>query len=178
MHDLILKAYRIINIEKRLVDGERGTGWGFLVEFTDLETVNKDYGYVNGNVNFSVNDSAPFAIALNSDGSSQKASFDIDIEDVNYGNIVLEISSSEISELSVPDKSGAYIIDENTDSLEGYATEEELINFISSVVKNTGFAETDEEARAIIKSYLYGYSSPSSTYSSSDYNSNFDDIIY
>lgn len=149
-----------------------------LVEFTDLETVNKDYGYVNGNVNFSVNDSAPFAIALNSDGSSQKASFDIDIEDVNYGNIVLEISSSEISELSVPDKSGAYIIDENTDSLEGYATEEELINFISSVVKNTGFAETDEEARAIIKSYLYGYSSPSSTYSSSDYNSHFDDIIY
>lgn len=136
-----------------------------LVEFTDLETVNKDYGYVNGNVNFSVNDSAPFAIALNSDGSSQKASFDIDIEDVNYGNIVLEISSSEISELSVPDKSGAYIIDENTDSLEGYATEEELINFISSVVKNTGFAETDEEARAIVKSYLYGYPSPSSTYS-------------
>lgn len=149
-----------------------------LVEFTDLETVNKDYGYVNGNVNFSVNDSAPFAVALNSDGSSQKASFDIDIEDVNYGNIVLEISSSEISELSVPDKSGAYIIDENTDSLEGYATEEELINFISSVVKNTGFAETDEEARAIVKSYLYGYSSPSSTYSSSDYNSHFDDIIY
>lgn len=149
-----------------------------LVEFTDLETVNKDYGYVNGNVNFSVNDSAPFAVALNSDGSSQKASFDIDIEDVNYGNIVLEISSSEISELSVPDKSGAYIIDENTDSLEGYATEEELINFISSVVKNTGFAETDEEARAIVKSYLYGYPSPSSTYSSSDYNSNFDDIIY
>ncbi len=149
-----------------------------LVEFTDLETVNKDYGYVNGNLNFTVNDSAPFAVALNSDGSSQKASFDIDIEDVNYGNIVLEISSSEISELSVPDKSGAYIIDENTDSLEGYATEEELINFISSVVKNTGFAETDEEARAIVKSYLYGYSSPSSTYSSSDYNSNFDDIIY
>lgn len=149
-----------------------------LVEFTDLETVNKDYGYVNGNVNFSVNDSAPFAIALNSDGSSQKASFDIDIEDVNYGNIVLEISSSEIGELNVPDKSGAYIIDENTDSLEGYATEEDLINFISSVLKNTGFAETDDEARAIVKSYLYGYSSPASTYSSSDYNSGSDDIIY
>ncbi|MGN1036500.1 MAG: hypothetical protein ACI4PX_01875 [Ruminococcus sp.] len=149
-----------------------------LVEFTDLETVNKDYGYVNGNVNFSVNDSAPFAIALNSDGSSQKASFDIDIEDVNYGNIVLEISSSEIGELNVPDKSGAYMIDENTDSLEGYATEEDLINFISSIVKSTGFAETDEEARAIVKSYLYGYSSPSTVYSSSDYDNSFDDIIY
>ncbi|MBQ0051265.1 MAG: HRDC domain-containing protein [Treponema sp.] len=32
-----LKAHRIINIEKRLIDGERGTGWVFLVEYTDIE---------------------------------------------------------------------------------------------------------------------------------------------
>ena len=32
-----LKAHRIINVEKRLIDGERGTGWGFLVEYTDVE---------------------------------------------------------------------------------------------------------------------------------------------
>ena len=32
-----LKAHRIINVEKRLIDGERGTGWVFLVEFTDIE---------------------------------------------------------------------------------------------------------------------------------------------
>jgi superfamily II DNA helicase RecQ len=28
-----LKSHRIINVEKRLVDGERGTGWLFLVEY-------------------------------------------------------------------------------------------------------------------------------------------------
>jgi hypothetical protein len=28
-----LRSHRIINIEKRLIDGERGTGWVFLVEY-------------------------------------------------------------------------------------------------------------------------------------------------
>lgn len=32
-----LKSHRIINVEKRLIDGERGTDWVFLVEFTDIE---------------------------------------------------------------------------------------------------------------------------------------------
>jgi superfamily II DNA helicase RecQ len=28
-----LRSHRIINVEKRLIDGERGTGWAFLVEY-------------------------------------------------------------------------------------------------------------------------------------------------
>lgn len=28
-----LKSHRIVNVEKRLIDGERGTGWLFLVEY-------------------------------------------------------------------------------------------------------------------------------------------------
>lgn len=32
-----LKAHRIINVEKRLIDGERGTGWVFLVEYSDVD---------------------------------------------------------------------------------------------------------------------------------------------
>lgn len=147
-----------------------------LVEFTDLETVNKDYGYVNGNLNFSINDSAPFAVALNSGGSSQKASFDINVEDINYGKVDLEISSSEITELSVPDKSGAYIIDSNTSSLEGYATEEDIINFMAHVVKNIGFASTDEEARDIVNSYLYGFSTSGGAINSYDVTGNYGNI--
>ena len=34
-----LKSHRIINVEKRLIDGERGTGWVFLVEFTDQRDI-------------------------------------------------------------------------------------------------------------------------------------------
>jgi superfamily II DNA helicase RecQ len=32
-----LRSHRIINVEKRLVDGERGTGWAFLVEYGAAE---------------------------------------------------------------------------------------------------------------------------------------------
>jgi len=28
-----LRSHRIINVEKKLIDGERGTGWVFLVEY-------------------------------------------------------------------------------------------------------------------------------------------------
>ena len=31
--NLFLRSHRIVNVEKRLVDGERGTGWLFLVEY-------------------------------------------------------------------------------------------------------------------------------------------------
>ncbi|HHU35981.1 MAG TPA: hypothetical protein GXZ47_01995 [Treponema sp.] len=31
-----LRAHRIINVEKRLVDGERGTGWLFLIEYSTV----------------------------------------------------------------------------------------------------------------------------------------------
>ncbi|MDR1220973.1 MAG: HRDC domain-containing protein [Treponema sp.] len=32
-----LRSHRIVNVEKRLIDGERGTGWLFLVEFCGEE---------------------------------------------------------------------------------------------------------------------------------------------
>jgi len=28
-----LRSHRIVNVEKRIIDGERGTGWAFLVEY-------------------------------------------------------------------------------------------------------------------------------------------------
>lgn len=38
-----LKAHRIINVEKRLIDGDRGTGWIFLVEYTDSDPSKSSY---------------------------------------------------------------------------------------------------------------------------------------
>lgn len=38
-----LKSRRIINVEKRLIDGERGTGWVFLVEYSDNEGAKPSY---------------------------------------------------------------------------------------------------------------------------------------
>jgi superfamily II DNA helicase RecQ len=33
-----LRSHRIVNVEKRLIDGERGTGWVFLVEYGNEHT--------------------------------------------------------------------------------------------------------------------------------------------
>jgi len=35
-----LRSHRIVNVEKRLIDGERGTGWVFLVEYGNTESKN------------------------------------------------------------------------------------------------------------------------------------------
>jgi len=35
-----LRSHRIINVEKRLIDGERGTGWVFLVEYGNTDNKN------------------------------------------------------------------------------------------------------------------------------------------
>lgn len=141
-----------------LTFNEYGDDTKISVGFTDLETVNEEYGFMNGNFDISVDDSAPFSLTLTSDGSSQKASFVLDIEDMNYGSIDMEISENEIDSIEIPDKSQAFMIDENTNSFEGYATEDDLMNFIASIIKNIGFAQTDEEARDIVNGYIYGSS--------------------
>jgi superfamily II DNA helicase RecQ len=40
--NVFLRSHRIINVEKRLIDGERGTGWVFLVEYGGDGSVNKN----------------------------------------------------------------------------------------------------------------------------------------
>jgi superfamily II DNA helicase RecQ len=31
--NLFLRSHRVVNVEKRLIDGERGTGWVFIIEY-------------------------------------------------------------------------------------------------------------------------------------------------
>jgi superfamily II DNA helicase RecQ len=38
--NVFLRSHRIINVEKRLIDGERGTGWIFLIEYGNTEGKN------------------------------------------------------------------------------------------------------------------------------------------
>ena len=35
-----LRSHRIVNVEKRLIDGERGTGWVFLIEYGNTDNKN------------------------------------------------------------------------------------------------------------------------------------------
>lgn len=47
-----LKSHRIINVEKRLIDGERGTGWVFLIEYSDNEGARSSYNNTSSKVDY------------------------------------------------------------------------------------------------------------------------------
>jgi len=36
--NLFLRSHRIVNVEKKLIDGERGTGWVFLIEYGNMDS--------------------------------------------------------------------------------------------------------------------------------------------
>jgi superfamily II DNA helicase RecQ len=36
--NVFLRSHRIVNVEKKLIDGERGTGWAFLIEYGGNES--------------------------------------------------------------------------------------------------------------------------------------------
>jgi len=38
--NVFLRSHRIVNVEKRLIDSERGTGWVFLIEYGNIDTRN------------------------------------------------------------------------------------------------------------------------------------------
>ena len=46
-----LRSHRIVNVEKKLIDGERGTGWVFLIEYGNTENKNS-YGASSQRVDY------------------------------------------------------------------------------------------------------------------------------
>ena len=36
--NIFLRSHRIVNVDKRLIDGERGTGWVFLIEYGSTDS--------------------------------------------------------------------------------------------------------------------------------------------
>ena len=89
------------------------------VEFTDLETVDEKKGYINGVLTFVLPADTgvdPISINLNSDGSSQQISAVLDIDGTNYGTITLSVSAENGANPTIPDKSSAFIINDETDA--------------------------------------------------------------
>jgi len=47
-----LRSHRIVNVEKKLIDGDRGTGWLFLVEYGGTEGVKSNSGGTSQRVDY------------------------------------------------------------------------------------------------------------------------------
>ncbi|MDE6520310.1 MAG: hypothetical protein K2K91_07635 [Ruminococcus sp.] len=138
------------------------------VEFTDLETVDEKKGYMNGVLTFvlpqEVIDAEAdviFSISLNSDNSSQQIAIPLDIADKNYGTLTLSISSEIGAEPSMPDKSGAFVINDDTDAeLSDYVERDKMEEFIKNILLKVGFNEemATEGANDLGEELYYDYS--------------------
>ena len=147
--------------------------------FKNFEIVDAKKCYVNGDVTVVIPDVSPFSFKLSTDGKSQELNFDINVNDVNYGNINLTFSSDENGEATAPNADEAFMIDTKSSvDFSKYVSEADFIKFASSVIQKVGFNSNDAQ--------MFAQSIASSIYSSSgslipDYNGgadNSDDYPY
>ena len=130
------------------------------VEFKDYEVVNEDNGYVNADVTFIIPDVDPIAIKFSSDGNSQDISYNINIDDTDYGTITLSISEIKDAEVSIPNKDESFVYDFNSDfSIKDYIPQENMQTFIENLLKKIGFGDelSAEGAKEITDDIYYEY---------------------
>lgn len=128
------------------------------VEFTELETVNEEKGYINGTFTLIIPDVDPISVSFDSDGKSQKISGEIVVDGTNYGKITLELSSENSGNPVVPSKSDAMMIDTDSDLVfSDYVSEDEMTKFLTELMNKSGFS--DENANDLVEeavSSMYG----------------------
>ncbi len=153
------------------------------VEFTDLETVDEKKGYINGVLTFVLPADTgvdPISINLNSDGSSQQISAVLDIDGTNYGTITLSVSAENGANPTIPDKSSAFIINDETDAeLADYVEQAKMEEFLTNLLTKIGFNAEDaaEAAKEIADEMYYSYDYDWDTDEYIDTDLNIDDDI-
>jgi superfamily II DNA helicase RecQ len=50
--NIFLRSHRIVNVEKKLIDGERGTGWVFIIEYGSEGSGNKNASNTSQRVDY------------------------------------------------------------------------------------------------------------------------------
>lgn len=128
------------------------------VEFTELETVNEEKGYINGTFTLIIPDVDPISVSFDSDGKSQKISGEIVVDGTNYGKITLEMSSENSGNPIVPSKSDAMMIDTDSDlAFSDYVSEDDMTKFLTDLMNKIGFS--DENTNDLVEeavSSMYG----------------------
>lgn len=151
------------------------------VEFKDYEVVNEDNGYVNADVTFIIPDVDPIAIKFSSDGNSQDISYNINIDDTDYGTITLSISEIKDAEVSIPNKDESFVYDFNSDfSIKDYIPQENMQTFIENLLKKIGFGDelSAEGAKEITDDIYYEYEDWDTYYYDTDIDNIDDPLTY
>ena len=112
------------------------------VEFDNFEIVNKDKFYFNADVTLKIPDIDPIDLSFTADSSSQTISYDINIDEEDYGTVSLTYSASEGSDFEVPDKESSFMFDAYDDEepdFTQYVSKDEIEAFICELLEKLGF---------------------------------------
>lgn len=167
------------NIDFNVIDYD--TPETISVEFKDYEVVNEDNGYVNADVTFIIPDVDPIAIKFSSDGNSQDISYNINIDDTDYGTITLSISEIKDAEVSIPNKDESFVYDFNSNfSIKDYIPQENMQTFIENLLKKIGFGDelSAEGAKEITDDIYYEYEDWDTDYYDTDIDNIDDPLTY
>ena len=127
-------------------------------DFDGFKVVNEEDGYFEGTVTANVPDSDPIKLTFETDGSSQNIIFDINVEGENYGKLTLGYAVTNGENVSIPDKSNAFVLNEetmNTFEPEDYVTQEEVESFLTDIMTKVGIKDAAEASKSVA-GMLYG----------------------
>ncbi|MCD7890978.1 MAG: hypothetical protein LUG26_04180 [Ruminococcus sp.] len=131
--------------------------YGASIEFDGFEIVNEEKGYVNCNLAIVVEDIDPISLKLESDGSSQDISYDVNLDGTDFETVTLSMSMDNSAKVSVPDAADAYMIDiyDYDLDLEDYVTDDEISSFVTELLEKIGLSS--DLAEEIVDELFYGY---------------------
>lgn len=119
-------------------DSEKNT---VSILFEDVEIVDEEKGYFNGDFTINVADAAPVVINCDADKDGQSIGCDINVSGTNYGRLGIDYSVNDKADVDIPDKGGAYMIDLDDASrfdIEDYTSKDEVESFVKGVLEKTG----------------------------------------
>jgi hypothetical protein len=128
------------------------------VDFKNLQIVDKEKGYVNGAVKItsSMLDGEDIVLQLSTDGSTQKISYELDIDGDDYGTISFVYGMTEGAKASLPDDDDVYMVDDYFD-IEEYVDEDDVYSFIEELMTKIGLSSDYAEYIAEeISDEIYG----------------------
>lgn len=121
------------------------------IDFDEIKETNEKKHYIDGDITINIPEIDPINIYFDSDGSSQDISYDILIHEKDYGRITLSYSSDDDGNITIPDKSDAFIVDpENIENIDfrDYITEKDAEKFCKDILVKIGLSSDDAEKYA------------------------------
>lgn len=148
-------------------------------DFDGIKVVNEELGYAEGTITVNIPDTDPLTLVLASDGKSQNMSMDIKVEGTDYGKFTLGFSTTDGGNVTLPDKSNALVLNEDSLSsftLSDYVAQEDFEKFCADILTKLGFKDVEDKAKMMADgAYGTGSSYEYDDFDEEDFEDDFDE---